>query len=231
MNSQLQSGEGTQNRSALLIIDVQNDFCTGGSLPVPGADEIVPLINEAIEHVTRAGLLIYASRDWHRRSSPHFQQFGGHWPVHCVAGTYGAEFQPALQLPKTSIIVSKGQIGEGYSAFEAITEDGVTFGDELRRQGVDLLYIAGIAVDYCVRATAIDALRKGFGVTILIDAVVGINAQESARALEQMKEEGASMLTVADLGHAFRTIEACRIATVRFRPKATTLVSDPTDSK
>jgi nicotinamidase/pyrazinamidase len=178
---------------ALLLVDVQNDFCAGGALEVPGADRILGPLNrytaEAVDH----GIPVYASRDWHPAVSSHFKQYGGPWPPHCVQGTAGAQFRPDVQLPPTVTVITKGDdfASSGYSDFEGHTPEGTSFLADLRARGISHLYVGGIATDYCVRYTVMDALAAGLDVTVLQDAIVGIDAKDSERALTEMLEGGA----------------------------------------
>src|SRR4030042_1429495 len=138
---------------ALLIVDVQNDFCPGGALPVPQGDEVVPVINRLMD----AFPLIVASKDWHPKDSVHFNQ----WPHHCVQGTSGAEFHPGLDAGKIHQVFLKGTRNQddGYSAYEATNLD---LGGFLRQKGVEELVVTGLATDYCVKASALDSVAKGF---------------------------------------------------------------------
>jgi len=185
----------TERRSALLVVDVQKDFCPGGALPVPDGDRIVPTLNEYIADATARSWLIYASRDWHPRVTRHFQMYGGPWPPHCVQGTDGASFHVDLRLPAPTILITKGLDPEhpGYSAFEGFTEEGAALAADLRERGVDHLYVGGLATDYCVRHTVLDARRLGFSVTVLADAVAGIDVGDSAQALDDMRQAGAKL--------------------------------------
>lgn len=195
--------KGRNNRSALAVIDLQVDFCPGGSLAVAGGDEIVPLVNLAVELFNRRGLRVYATRDWHPPQSGHFREFGGRWPPHCVQGSEGARFHPGLRLPQGTMIVSKGSDPrrDDYSPFRAETGDGLTFGERLRQEGIGRLYLCGLATDYCVRETALDALGAGFATTILTDAVRGVDLApgDSQRALAEVVAAGGRLLTLADL--------------------------------
>ena len=188
--------------AALLLIDVQNDFCPGGALPVPGGDRVIPPLNRMIALFNAHGRPIYASRDWHPPDSRHFQTFGGRWPPHCVAGSEGAGLRPDLQVPRDVILISTGlhRDEDGYSAFEGATPAGVGLAEALRRSGVSELYVGGLATDYCVRASVLDARRAGFPVTVLLDGIAGIGAEDSARALDEMREAGARLASSADLG-------------------------------
>lgn len=192
-----------KKKAALLIVDVQNDFCPGGALQITNGDRVIQPINLAVEHFVAAGLPILASRDWHPPNTRHFRAFGGVWPAHCVQGTEGAAFHPDLRLPKTTVVLSKGinQELDGYSAFEGITADGRMLTELLHELEVRNLYISGLATDYCVLCTTLEALRNGFNVTVLTDAVAGVDIVqgESACAMEDMANAGAQLATVADL--------------------------------
>jgi len=184
--------------AALLVTDMQVDFCPGGSLAVAQGDAIIPVINHYIELFQQKGLPVYATRDWHPAETSHFSQFGGKWPPHCVQGTPGAEFHPALQLPEDVIIVSKGTDPhrDDYSPFQVIVADGHTFADHLKAAGTTHLYFCGIATDFCIKWAALDALRAGFEVTVLRDAVKGIDliAGDSERALEEIRQAGGELV-------------------------------------
>ncbi|MER3403531.1 MAG: nicotinamidase [Armatimonadota bacterium] len=184
--------------TALLIVDVQNDFCPGGALPVPEGDAVIPVLNAVAEKVARASGVVIASRDWHPRTTRHFAEFGGRWPVHCVQGTPGAEFHPDLQLPEGTIVVSKGtsEQDDGYSAFEGQTEDGRNLQTVLSGQGIRRLIVGGLATDYCVRASVQGALKHGYEVLMLTDAIRGVNLQheDSAKAIAEMESAGAKLV-------------------------------------
>lgn len=184
--------------SALLVVDVQRDFCPGGALPVPNGDKVVPALNRHLDRAAAHGVRIYASRDWHPRMTRHFKEYGGEWPPHCVQDTDGARFHPDLRLPPAAVVISKGQDPDsaGYSALEGRTADGRPFADDLREHRIDHLFVGGLATDYCVRSSVIDALRAGFRVTVLQDAVAGIDARpgDSDVALREMQDAGARLL-------------------------------------
>lgn len=200
------------SRRALLIVDVQNDFCPGGALPAPGGNAIVPALNRHIADARAQGMAIYASRDWHPAQTTHFKEFGGRWPPHCVQGSAGAAFHPALELPPDATVVSKGDVGdrEGYSAFDGHTAHGRPLSDDLRARGIDQLFVGGIATDYCVKETVLDAVKHGFHVTVFPDAITGIDVQagDSQRALDEMRAAGANIATVDR--HERRTPETTR---------------------
>lgn len=188
--------------TALLIIDLQRDFCAGGALAVPNAERVLPPINALIDQLGDDGA-VYASRDWHPATTSHFSDGGGDWPVHCVAGTTGAAFHPGLRLPPATVVVSKGQApdADGYSAFEGSTPAGDLLEDDLRRHGIVRLVVAGLATDYCVRSSVLDARRRGFEVAVVTDAVAGVEATtgDSARALADMARSGATLLSADEL--------------------------------
>ncbi|MBI3951093.1 MAG: nicotinamidase [Acidobacteria bacterium] len=193
-----------KGKSTLLIIDVQNDFCKGGSLEVPGGDEVVPVLNKYIERFSRAHLPIFASRDWHPEKTVHFKEYGGPWPPHCIQGTQGAEFHPDLKLPEKTEVISSGMQydSHGYSAFEGVDSQAKDLAAALRAKGIDHLYVGGIATDYCVRHTVLDALKEGFKVTLLEDAIRGVDEKDSVDAIEQMVRAGAKLATLQDVESA-----------------------------
>ncbi len=185
--------------SALIIVDVQVDFCEGGSLPVKGCSSIIPKINEYIKIFVNAGAIIVASRDWHPENHISFTSRGGPWPPHCVKGSKGAEFHPDLKLPEKVVIISKATEPdqEAYSAFENTSLHYVLTVRKVRR-----VFICGIATDYCVKATALDALKLGYETVILTDAIAGVNKQTSDEALTQLLREGAILVTKDDITQA-----------------------------
>jgi nicotinamidase/pyrazinamidase len=187
-------------RDALIVVDVQNDFCPGGSLAVPQGDAVVPVMNRYMQQATESGTAVFASRDWHPRETHHFAEFGGPWPVHCVQNTPGAEFHPQLRLPPEAWIVTTGTSAEdtGYSAFEGTLPDGASVPDELRRLGVRRVHVGGLATDYCVRATVLDSLAAGFETFLLQDASrpVDVSPGDGERAVDEMLAAGAQLETV-----------------------------------
>ena len=188
---------------ALLIVDVQNDFCPGGALAVPEGDRVVPVLNDYIRAFRSRGLPVYASRDWHPEATRHFEAGGGPWPPHCVAGTEGAAFHAGLDLPEDATVVSKGTAptDDGYSAFEAELEDGSGLERALKADGVRRLFVGGLATDYCVRASVLDAARQGFRPVLLLDAIRGIDVQDGdqAAALDDMLRAGAGTATLRSI--------------------------------
>lgn len=190
-------------KMALILVDVQNDFCPGGALGVPGGDTVVEPLNRAAAAFAAADLPVFATRDWHPPQTRHFQPFGGPWPVHCVQGSVGAAFHPDLRLPAGTILLFKGidEYLDGYSAFDGVDETGTTFSALLTVHGIGHLCIGGLATDYCVRTTVLDARKRGLTVTVLSDAVAGVDLQpgDSERALAEMRAAGARMLRVAEI--------------------------------
>jgi nicotinamidase/pyrazinamidase len=190
-------------RDALVIVDVQNDFCPGGSLDVSEGDQVVPVLNRYARHFRGAGAPIFASRDWHPEKTKHFKSGGGLWPPHCVQGTRGAEFHKDLALPTETVIISKGMDpGEdAYSCFQAQDSNGMDFAVALGERGVQRIFVGGLATDYCVKATVLDALREGFEVVVLEDAIraVNVNPGDGDRALAEIKAAGAAVATLSAL--------------------------------
>lgn len=185
--------------SVLLVTDVQNDFCPGGALGIPGGDAIIPRINAYVRYFQQAGASVIASRDWHPAGHCSFKDQGGPWPPHCIQGSWGSQFHPDLVLGTGVGIVSKATDPrrEAYSAFE-----GTTLEERLQDLGSRTLYITGLATDYCVKNTVLDARRLGFQVVVLEDAVCGIDLEpgDSSRALDEMRQVGALLATARDLG-------------------------------
>jgi nicotinamidase/pyrazinamidase len=175
-------------RRALIIVDFQNDFTPGGALPVPDGDRIATRVNELA--ASREFDLVVATRDWHPPDHGSFAEQGGPWPVHCVAGTPGAELHPLLEQSRVDVVVDKGQDPdtEGYSGFESTELEQI-----LRDKRIDQVTVVGLATDYCVKNTALDAMRAGFGVDVDAQAVRGVDVEEgdSARALDELRQAGA----------------------------------------
>jgi nicotinamidase/pyrazinamidase len=179
-------------KRALIVVDVQNDFCPGGTLAVAHGDEVVPPLNRLITEFLERGEPVFKSRDWHPATTKHFADFGGTWPVHCVQDTKGAEFHPDLIDDIHIRTISKGLGDEDcYSAF-----DGTDLALQLRRLGVNELWIGGLATDYCVKNTVLDGLKEGFAVNVLEDAMRPVDLQpgDGERALEEMRTAGAELV-------------------------------------
>ena len=198
------------DRAGLLIVDVQNDFCSGGALPVPNGDRVVSALNRYIDEAVAHGVAVYASRDWHPAVTSHFKPYGGPWPAHCVQGTDGARFHPNLRLPVTAMVITKGEdsTSPGYSAFEGRTPEGKPLLTDVRERGIDHLYVGGLATDYCVKHSVLDALSAGLKVTILEDTIAGVDPEGSARAIVQMRERGAQVVTDSSSLVGRRSVEA-----------------------
>src|SRR5262245_6048716 len=179
-----------QQDDALLIVDVQNDFCPVGALAVSEGDRVIPVLNRWIEKAQRDGIPIYVSRDWHPANHISFRERGGPWPPHCVQGTKGAAFHSDLRLPSNTHIISKGHEldKDSYSAF-----GGTGLKEKLRDAGVRRLWIGGLTQDYCVRETSFDAIREGFEIHVIVDGTLAVNVRpgDGQRALEDISRAGA----------------------------------------
>ncbi|HEX9549879.1 MAG TPA: isochorismatase family protein [Candidatus Limnocylindrales bacterium] len=187
-------------RTALIVVDVQNDFADPkGSLSVAGAEATIPVVNREVKIASEAGAFVVYTQDWHPPHTPHFAQDGGVWPVHCVGDEWGADFHPALDVVGPS--VHKGMNGEdGYSGFtmrdpESGAEIATELDGLLREQGIERVVVCGLATDYCVKATALDAIGRGYPTTLLLDAIAAVNLQtgDGERALEEVQAAGAAL--------------------------------------
>ncbi|OPY50960.1 MAG: nicotinamidase/pyrazinamidase [Methanosaeta sp. PtaU1.Bin112] len=190
--------DSSRSSKALLVVDVQNDFCPGGALGIRDGSRIIPVLNRYIDFFTKERLPVIVTRDWHPEITRHFQQFGGVWPVHCVQDSFGAQFHPELKLPEGVLVMSKGMDPEedSYSAFQATDSSEILLADLLKGLGVARIYIGGLATDYCVKYSALDALKMGLDVHILNDAIAGVNLQpeDSSLAMEEMVRSGAKKM-------------------------------------
>ncbi len=177
-----------QPGDALVIVDVQNDFCPGGALPIERGDEVVPVLNEWIAAAMDKALPVYASRDWHPAGHISFDERGGPWPPHCLQDSDGADFHPDLKLPATAIKVTKGVRfdQDQYSAFD---ETGLA--GQLRNDGIHRLWVGGLAQDVCVLATVLDACREGFETHVIMDATRPVNAEGGEDSRARMQNAGA----------------------------------------
>ena len=179
-------------KRALIVVDVQNDFCPGGTLAVAHGDEVVGPLNQLITEFLERGEPVFKTRDWHPANTKHFADFGGTWPIHCVQNTKGAEFHPNLIDDIHIRVVSKGLGDEDcYSAF-----DGTDLGLQLQRLGVNEIWVGGLATDYCVKNTVLDGLKEGFAVKALADAMRPVELQpgDGERAIEEMRAAGAEIV-------------------------------------
>lgn len=186
-----------ESEAALLLVDVQNDFCPGGALAVPDGDRVVPVLNRWIDDAARSMRPVFASRCWHPRKTTHFAELGGPWPVHCVAGTPGAAFHPDLRLPADAIVVTKGTHPDrdDYSAMHGTVPDGRPLPDALEAMGIRKLYVGGLATDYCVKETVLLARERGFEVVLIADGSRGVEVHpgDAARAIAAMRAAGAEI--------------------------------------
>ena len=180
-----------------MVVDVQNDFCPGGALAVPGGDSVVPILNKVISAFAAADLPNVITRDWHPANHSSIKAHGGAWRPHCVEGTPGAEIHRGIRRPPGSVLVSKGTAPdkEAYSGFQ-----GTDLAERLRRLGTKEVYLGGLTIEYCVRTTAEDALREGFATHVILDCVKGleIHQGDSAAALREMERAGVSKLKSSD---------------------------------
>lgn len=180
-------------KQALIVVDVQNDFCPGGTLAVAHGDEVVEPLNKLIDEFLERGDPVYKSRDWHPPTTKHFQSYGGTWPMHCVQNTKGAEFHPALRDDPRIEVISKG-LGDKdcYSAF-----DETDLATRMRDQKVEEVVVGGLATDYCVKNTVLDAVKHGFKVKAVENAMrpVDVNPGDGERAIEEMRSAGAEIVS------------------------------------
>ncbi len=182
-----------QRGDALLLVDVQYDFLPGGAMGIPGSDAILPVLNRCIDLFTERDLPVLATRDWHPPNHSSFQEQGGPWPVHCVANSEGAALSSELRIPTSTAIVDKGQAvaAPGYSGFE---DTGLA--QMLREKGIRRLFIGGLALDYCVHATAMDALKENFTVFLIRDGTRPVEAEpgDGERAVAELTDRGATII-------------------------------------
>jgi nicotinamidase/pyrazinamidase len=180
---------------ALIIVDVQNDFCEGGSLAVSGGSQVAQAINEHL--ATHQYDHVVATKDLHIDPGSHFSDNPDYvmsWPRHCVVGTAGAEFHPNLETHPIEAVFTKGAYSAAYSGFEGADESGTPLADWLRQRGVDQVDVVGIATDYCVQATAADAIRAGFTTTVLTDLIAGVAPDSSENALTDLRAMGVAIV-------------------------------------
>ena len=182
-----------EGKKALIVVDVQNDFCPGGSLAVAHGDEVVAPLNKLMKEFLDRGEPVYKTRDWHPPKAKHFADYGGTWPVHCVQNTRGAAFHPELLNDPRVTVISKGidEGADGYSGF-----DGTQLGRMLRDENIEEVWVGGLATDYCVKHTVLDARKEGFQVKALADAMRPVNVEpdDGGKALEEMSAAGAEIV-------------------------------------
>jgi nicotinamidase/pyrazinamidase len=187
--------------NALIVVDVQNDFCEGGSLAVTGGADTAAKITK---HLAAGGYdHVVATRDYHIDPGAHFSDepdYVRSWPRHCEAGTAGASFHPALDVGPISAVFSKGQYSDGYSGFEGHTESGEELADWLRARDVQAIDVVGIATDHCVRATALDGAKAGFSVKVLLDLTAGVSRESADKALNDLRTAGVSLAGTPRVG-------------------------------
>lgn len=186
------------NRAALIVVDLQNDFCSGGALAVPDGDAVIPVLNSYITLFMEAGAPVFFTRDWHPSDHISFKAQGGPWPPHCVQDTDGAAFHPKVAMPEDARIISAGflQDKQGYSGFEE-----TDLAEKLKALSVRTLFVGGLATDYCVKYTVLDAVSKGFDVYLLVDAIRAVEVEpgDGRRAIEEMESAGAQKLELREL--------------------------------
>ncbi|WP_133717388.1 nicotinamidase [Methylocaldum gracile] len=175
---------------ALIVVDVQNDFCPAGALPIEDGDAVVPVLNRWIEAATKANVPVYASRDWHPVGHVSFQESGGPWPPHCIQDSEGARFHPELRLPDSAIVVTKG-VRFDQDQNSAFDQTGLA--QHLRKAGIRRLWVGGLAEDVCVQATVLDARTEGFEVMVIRDATRPVTPQGGEKARREMQDAGAGI--------------------------------------
>jgi nicotinamidase/pyrazinamidase len=181
---------------ALIIVDVQNDFCEGGSLAVAGGAAVARAISERLAGGGQDYAHVVATKDFHVDPGSHFSDhpdYAASWPRHCVAGTPGADFHPDLDTSAVEAVFFKGAHAAAYSGFEGADETGTPLADWLRGHGIDEVEVAGIATDYCVHATAADAARAGFATRVLLDLTAGVAPESTAKAIEDLRADGVAL--------------------------------------
>ncbi len=187
-----------QTGDALVVVDVQNDFLPGGALGVPAGDEVIPVLNRYLGEWRARGLPVFATRDWHPPGHCSFRERGGPWPPHCVAESQGARFANALDLPPTTVVISKATMvdQDAYSGFQ-----GTDLDDRLRRAGVRRVFVGGLATDYCVVSTVRDALAREYRTVVLADAIraVNVHPDDGRKAEAEMGRLGAALIRIEAL--------------------------------
>ena len=185
------------SNDALLVVDLQYDFMPDGALHVPGGDEIIPLVNTLLAAAQEGHAIVIASRDWHPANNSSFKEQGGPWDPHCVQNTQGAAFHNEVRFPENTIVVSKGfEIEHPYSAFDAKSENGYgqSLPDILKQHKIKRVVVAGLALDYCVKASCLDAVKQGFETLVVVDATRAITADEGQETLRILKSFGIQLI-------------------------------------
>lgn len=187
---------------ALLVIDVQNDFCEGGALACQGGASVAAKISSFIRENSSRFELVVASRDWHTPNDSNDGHFPGEgnlpdyistWPLHCIQGTEGAEYHPNLDTNLIDVHIKKGQSSNGYSIFDGVTEEGESFAEVLKSHSISEVEVVGIATDYCVRASALDSVKQGFKVRVISSLTAGVSAASTDRAIAEMLDAGVDV--------------------------------------
>jgi nicotinamidase/pyrazinamidase len=195
------NNDGVEERTrALVIVDLQNDFCEGGSLGVEGGAEVARRVSEYVAAHGEDYDLVVASRDYHVEPGGHFSDqpdFRDSWPAHCVVGSPGADFHPNFDAGRVDDVFSKGAYSAAYSAFDAVDDEGHTLEQVLRERRVTEVDLVGLATDYCVRWTTLDAVRAGFRARVLTDLAAGVSPDTTAAALDEMSSAGVELATAA----------------------------------
>jgi nicotinamidase/pyrazinamidase len=185
--------------SALIVVDIQNDFCPGGALAVPEGDEVVEVVNSLMSVFP----FVVATQDWHPTNHISFKEQGGIWPPHCIQNTHGAELHPALNQKAINLYFHKAinASQDSYSGFEGIDANGRLLEDALKAEHIHTVYITGLATDYCVKETALDALKKGFEVFLVTNAIraVNVNKGDGEKALQELQQSGAYVINSDEL--------------------------------
>jgi len=181
-----------RDRDALIVVDIQNDFCPGGALPIPQGNEVVPVANSWIHTARALWIPVYCSRDFHPREHPSFREQGGTWPPHCVQDTWGAQFHPSLEIPDQARIVTKGVRfdKDQNSVFE---ETGLA--SLLKRDATQRLFVLGLALDVCVKASVLDGLRAGFAVSVLLDGCRAVTEESGRETINELERAGATCIS------------------------------------
>ncbi|MGA9537026.1 MAG: nicotinamidase [Desulfobacterales bacterium] len=180
-----------ENKDAVLVVDVQKDFCPGGALPIKDGDAVVPVLNQWIDAAFLKGATVYLTRDWHPVNHPSFKNFGGPWPPHCIQDTDGARFHPDLKRPENAVVVTKG-VRFDFDQYSVFDQTGL--GKRLKGDRVRTLWVGGLAQDVCVLHSVLDALKEGFKVKVIGAATRPVSEKDGREAIEKMKTAGALII-------------------------------------